>query len=618
MTYLRAAFARFRSDDRGAMAYLGVIGAIPLLMCMFYIVNSASAIQDKTRNQDAADMIALVHAAEAARSLNTVGMNQVTMTQAFATGVTSGSLIPIIHTQALMAAAAGAVVVGYMAGKCAKRYKFLKAIPIVGAALFAGAFAVCEVPSLLFAARMAAIVAKVELILLEFDVMAARTTSANAIDALNAMNDEIYRRFPEAVSVQAEQIAKEFKVRNIYFDDSCANGTGNEPRKAGSCNTSDKRQGMNLPMIKTPEMSLPKRVEAHARFCSALHFGTAGFQLPSLPLLSTILPGGIGASAMNGSYLLRGFDAFEGPLAYGGTDETNHLRDHVNDVTEIGEFVTQYYDEVQLKTVYDGLLNLWKLPTDSARTAIFTAEAGMELAESLATPPDFDTEEARENLEEGLDSGALTLEEYEDAIANLDDGLANVPAIGAKKPTQVGALNWPTEQTEDDNVYKDLVNLRVANMCGGDPIGGLTGGLFDGLGDFLGSVTGALPNINVWHPADEGMLPSISPQLDDFSDKYKVVAFSQRTPNNRWTENVFGNPTDHFFAFSQAAVINPDEIGLFSQNWEGIMTPARKMEDSGGDIVQRMQNVNPDGFADLATRLNAVVGEGDWANVVVR
>lgn len=596
------------------MAYLGILGAIPMVMLMFYIVNSASAIQDKTRNQDAADMIALVHAAEAARSLNTVGMNQVTMTQVFAAGVTSGSLMPIIILQIGLAAQATVAVTAANFKMC-KKYKIL-IIP----KLVAAAKAACMVPSALFAARMGALSARLATIIPEYSVFDAVQTMTKSVDALNAINDEIYSRFPEAVSVQAQQIAKDFNVTNIYFDDSCANGSGDEPRRAGSCKSNsggDQRQGMNLPIIKASDLPISntKRLAAHLRFCAGLKRGTVG---------GSIGPG-ISVTAMNGSYTLRGFDALEGPLDFGGPDNNNHLTDHINDLTKIGEMLEDYDFEINGPFVYDGLMfgaNVPFVAIDSAYTASKVGQAAVDGITALAPPPSAD--DAREQLEAAGDTGGVTTDQIDAALEGFEQ-VAAISPIGAKKPKNSGAIPMPgrSRQTEEENSYKDLVTARVANMCAGDPLGGALDAFgLQGVADSLPSVVnfalGALPAINVWFPADEGMIPTILPDIEDFSDHYKVVAFSNRKPNNRWSENVFGNPVQQFFTYSQGIVFNADEINLFSQNWEAMLMPATKLEDSGADIAQRMRAAKPTGYEPLADRLDAVVGEGTWADVVTR
>ena len=230
---------QFLESERGAIGFVAIFAAIPLLVALFMIVNSAKSINDRTRNQDAADMIAMVHAAEAARSLNTMSMNQVSMTQVFATGVTSGSMIPLILTQDAMAAANVGLLTGWQTNMCNKRYKALKAIPFVGSALYAAAMAACMAPLAAVLAELGSNAYRTTKIFWDYDVFDAVENSSNAINALDNKNTEIYDRFPEAVSVLAEQIAQDYKVQNIFFDDSCANPGGAGPVKAASCNDSD-------------------------------------------------------------------------------------------------------------------------------------------------------------------------------------------------------------------------------------------------------------------------------------------------------------------------------------------------------------------------------------------
>jgi len=580
---------RFGRDRRAAMGYVAIFAAIPLVVTLFYVANSAKAINDRTRNQDAADMIALVHAGEAARSLNTMSMNQVTMTQVFATGVTSGSLIPIVNAQLGMIALAGAMSSKHMNSKC----KPYKAVPYVGKVLFAG----CMVPLGVVLGEYAKILGETEYIRWAYDIHGALDTSSNAVNALNKANAEIYNRFPEAVSVLAEQIAQEYKVTDIFFDDSCANPGEPGPVRATSCDGSDKRQGMNLPVIKGG-------LDGHTRFCSGLHFGTAGLSLPDLGVggidLPSILPDIGDASLINGSYVKRGFPANDGPLGGGGSAETPHLRDFVNNETGIGKRVEDYYQTTSAENLFDGLLN-------PVATAMRLAEAALEVGELID--------------EELLES----------ALQEVEDAVSKVPKLRARSPDQVGAVNWPGEQTEDDNVYKDLVNVRVGNMCIGDPISAL-GGL-SGVLESFSFLTGALPDIDVYHYASDDMggpvpllssaqltLPVVQPGFDDYSDHFKVLAFSYRAPNARWAPGLFKPPAEGFTTYAQAIVYNPDEIGLYSQNWKALLMPAEKMEDTSKlkDVLARMPQKAPANFHSTKSRIEPVYQGSGWSDLVVR
>ncbi len=562
-------------DDRGAVGYLGVFSLLPLTLMVFYVVNSAEEVSEKTRTQDAADMIALVHASEAARSLNTISMNQVSMTQVFAAGVTSSSLIPIILAQDAMAISSGAIAAGWYAQTCNSRYSYLQSIPVVGGALYAAAFAACIAPLAAIETELMVNGINTTAILWKFDVYDAKDTASNAINALNAKNQEVYDRFPEAVSVQAEQIAQSIKVTNIYFDDSC-----NGSPEATSCNSSDKRQGMDLPIDKN------KRPDAYLRFCAGLHLGTGGFSLGGfgLPGLSTNV--NLGGGLINGSYVQRGFEYNEGPLTAGGNDEHPHLRDFVNRETRIGMLMEEYYHTLTAKNMFDGFMYGINAPKSVARGI----EAGLELGDLADV--DFQGDDNYEPIQEAI------------------------PAVGAKSLQSVGGINWPKEQTEDDNFYKDLVNLRVANMCAGDLTSAVPG--LSSLSSFFSFATGALPTINVYHPAGEGLVPTMQPGLDDFSDHYKVVSFVFRERNSRWAPQVFKAPIEGFYSYGQAIVHNKDEIGLYSQNWRARLMNSTKLEESGSAVMQRMQQDAYDDFSPLADRLQNVVNDSSWSTAVVR
>lgn len=577
---MAGATMRRLKSDRGAIGYLGAFAVLPMTLMMFYIVNSAEEVSEKTRTQDAADMVALVHASEAARALNTISMNQVSMTQVFAAGVTSSSLIPIILAQDAMAISSGAIAAAWQARTCNSNYSYLKSIPVVGAALFAAAFGACMVPLAAMETELLVNGINTTAILFKFDVYDAKDNASNAINALNAKNQAIYDRFPESVSVQAEQIAKSINVTNIYFDDRC---NGNP--KATSCDNSDRRQGMDLPIVKN------KKPDAYARFCAGLHFGTGGISLGTIGLgpLSSFLGGGdidLGGSLINGSYVKRGFPNNKGPLTSGGNDEHPHLRDFVNRETRIGHLMEEYYDALTAKSMFDGFMYGVNVP----KSALRTAEAALELGDLADV--DFEGDDNFENVVSG------------------------VPAVGQRSLQSVGGINWPTKQTEEDNYYKLLVNLRVANMCIGDPMGAIPG--LSSLSSFFSFATGALPTINVYHPAGEGLLPTLQPGLDDFSDEFKVVSFAYRERNSRWAPKVFKAPVEGFYTYSQAIVHNKDEIGLYSQNWRARLMPATKLEDSATDVVNRMQQDAEDDFDPLAERLQNVVTDDSWKTAVVR
>jgi hypothetical protein len=555
-----------------------MVSIIPLSLMLFYMVNSSKAIHEHTRTQDAADMVALAHASEAARSLNTLSMNQVSMTQAFASGVTGGSLLPIIAAHEVLVAIA--MFATFKEGHnniCDPRYSW---IPKVGKILYG----VCMVPTLTTEAKLLANGLRMAAILITHDPLNALNVASKSINALNAKNKALLDRFPEAASISAKQVAQSAQVTTLYFDDNCK-----DPDAAATCKSaSDKeRLGMNLPVSKNIFAGYP-------RFCAALFFGTGGADLGSLGL------GGVtqsfGASLFNGSYTKRGFPTLKGPMLFGGDNKTQNLRDFVSLETKVGDILHDFWRMMDNKSIYDGLLGAPIIALGAAAVALQVAEAV-----------------------------GLATDSMRDAVDDLMDEVLNFtgPILGAKSPEEAGGINYPYEQKEERNVYKDLVNVRTANMCIGDPVGKFTDAIgMSGVSQIASVVTGALPNIDVYHPMDEDVLPTIQPKLTDYSDAYKPLAFVFRKPNGRWSPSVFKNPTKGFHTYSEALVYNPDEIGLYSQNWQARLIPAEKMANHLSEIVTRMKSKAPSQFKSseygLIDDLTEVQNDNSWGDVVAK
>lgn len=570
---IKGVITKFRNDNRGTIGFITIVSLIPLTLMLFYMVNSSKAIHEHTRTQDAADMVALAHASEAARSLNTLSMNQVSMTQAFASGVTGGSLIPIIFAHEILVALAIAMSLKEGNSICNP----YKSIPIVGTILYGA----CMVPTLITVERFTENGIRAAAIFFTHDPHNALKVASDSVNALNAKNKALLDRFPEAASISAKQVAQSAEVTTIYFDENCK-----DPGAAATCNSaSDKeRLGMNLPVEKNVFAGYP-------RFCAGLFFGTGGADLGSLNL------GGVsqslGASLFNGSYVKRGFPTLKGPMLYGGDSETPNLRDFVSKETRIGDILKDYWRLVDNKSLYDGVLG-------GPLIALSAAAAALAAADAL-----------------GLPTGEL-----QDTVDDLLDEVLNAvgPILRAKSPGQAGAINYPYEQTEERNVYKDLVNVRTANMCIGDPVGKFTDAIgMSGVSSIASVVTGALPNVDVYHPMDEDVVPSIQPGLSDYSDSYKPLAFVYRKPNKRWSPSVFKDTNKGFYTYSEALVYNPDEIGLYSQNWQARLIPAEKMASKLSEIVTRMNRKAPSAFKNgLTEDLDAVKNEATWGDVVAK
>lgn len=557
MNRLRVHLGRFRRNERGAVAWLMCCGAVPMLLLLFYLTNTTKNIHEKSRTQDAADAIALVHATEAARALNTMSMNNVSLTQAFAAGTTSGALNDVAIFQAALSGLGSAAAAGYGAKICKK----WKKIPKIGAALFAA----CYIPNGTLAADAAYNAARAGLVLWNYDPHGAYTNAKNAALDLDAMNKEIVNKFPKRVGESASVAAKSAKVTDIYFDKNCAYG------QASSCSNSNKRQGMELPLDRNTTKSV-------LGFCAAMHFGSLGVKL-DLP--TKVIPP-VAVTLANGSYLRRKFPTGKGPM-YGGKGKKTHLRDYINEETSIGYIIHDYYRMARRKQLVDGIL---ALP--------FVGFNAVKVVTGMA-----------KDVFKGGDGDVPS--EVLEAIGTMYD----VP-IGTSLEKKF-KLNYPYKQSDDDNFYTDVVDFRIGTKCIGGAIPGVTQVL-----NSLSSVPmpfSTMPDFDTYYPKGVSFPPLPGPpSLDDFDDGFKPLGFTYRKPNKRWAPKLYKDPTKGFYAYSQAITFNPDEIGIYSQNWQARLMKADRIEIPG-PVADRMQSKAGGDFGTLASNLKKVKDLTGWKQV---
>ena len=569
---IKALFRRFGLDQRGVMGMLAICAAIPLTLLMFYTVNTSKALLDKTRAQDAADMIALVHAAEGARSLNTISMNQVSMTQAFSTGSTAGSLIATIVIHDLMLIAAVAATSLYMVQTCKKWAN----IPWVGAALAA----ICAIPSLTLIGELLINAFNVNEIFWKWDPHDSFDTAKKSILALNAINNKIVNRYPEAVEMAAKKIAKSANVTDIYFDQRCTEGE--------TCDQGNKRQGMNLPIEKDI-------FNGALSFCAAMHVGSigAGASIPALEGLGN-MSSMLEASFLNGSYVKRKFPFNKGPMM-AGNDDFPHLRDYVDATTRIGTYLNDYYDLAHDKNLFDGLLN----PVGTIASAVDAAGSTIDA------------------LEADEENGP-TQAQIDDAENQLETS-SSVSYLSTSLESKYG-LNYPWEQKTKDNIYTVMQNIKIVNICANDPIGSVTGDLgVGGISGFTDAVFPILPAIHHYHPRDIGIIPKLPvPSLEDYTDYYRPLAMVKRKSNKRWAPTIFKDSNEAFFTYGQSLLFNPDEMGLYSQNWQSRLIPATKMRDDLAGVLSRMDGQMSPEFQDMKDDLGAVQDMAGWSRLVAK
>jgi len=576
---------RFISDLRGQFAFLTVIGLIPLTFLTFSIVNSGSAIQDATRSQDAADMIALVHAAEGARSMNTLAMNHVSLTQNYAAAVHASSLdnAITIHNAVLSGAIAEAGI--YITDTCDFYPRTF------GGKIGGILFAICAAPATAYIGELALEIDRAQGIRRDYRPEDALAISGDALRALSDQNREIFDRFPEAVSEQASLIAEAHNVTDIYFDESCARGD------ATSCNPQDRRQGMELPV------TINEPSAAYLNFCAGLFFGTGGLSSANLPILDQVpgLSSFASVPLMNGSFEQRLFPLNQGPMHGGAANGDRYLPVHVSKTSEMGYALEDYQDMAHQKRLYDGVINVFRTP---AELTAFTARLASRLFWGRSTSGmQRDAEQSARNL---LDTFII------DGTSTAD--YHNGPGFA-----------YPMDQTPDTNIFTIMVEARIGAQCTGqigqaNNVGSQLTSFVTGVPG-LGGLFSTVPDFDLYHPVQGSgsitALPTITPDLDDFHDAYRPLAFVFREGANRWSPLAFRDPNPGFVRYAQGITYNPDEISMYSQNWRARLIPATRMLDRA-TVVQRMEGRVPPAFDDFRSDLHAVGGAAGWADLVTR
>lgn len=584
MNRLGRSLEAFCRDRRAQMAFLTIVGLIPITALMFSIVNSGSTLQDATRSQDAADMIALVHAAEGARSMNTLAMNHVSLTQNYTTAVHASTLDDTITIH--LAVLTGAILEAnlYIADTCGEYPQRFG--PKVGGILFG----ICAAPTLTYIGELVLEVDRTLGIRSDYRPEAAYRVASDALRALNAQNREIYDRFPQAVFEQAGLMAEAHRIDDLYFDESCARGV------ATSCDPANPRQGMELPVTINEPMA------AYLGFCSGLFFGTGGLATGHVPLLGDIPGLSIlgSTSLMNGSFERRLFPLNEGPMYGGAANGERYLPIHVSRTSGIGQALEDYQDMAHETRMYDGVINVLQTPT---RIASFAAR----LARRILL---------------GRSTGGIQ-RSYERRARSILDYLI----IGGTSTAEYGGpgLAYPMDQTRDRNIFTIIVEARVAAQCAG--LTGQGSGFGDQLVGFVSRVpdlfglSEPMPQFDLYHPVQGanavGGVVTILPGIDDFPDDYRPLAFVFRESNDRWAPNLFIDPNEGFVRYAQSIIFNPDELSMFSQNWRARLIPATRLLDRQA-VLDRMEGEIPESMQEFRRDLEAVGDVDGWDLVVTR
>lgn len=278
----------------GGVGLLTALALIPITLMLLAAMNSGQASHERRALQDSADAIVLSHQRWAARSLNTLAMNQVASTQVISVAIGAEALDDTLGI--LRGYSWGAIgwITKHALRECPK-FRFLPAVIVC--AIQHGIETREAVSALRYVSRTRS----------KYQLSNVIAFAHQALRTLDDLNHEIIERFPRAMQDMAQGHADRSGLEDWYFVHGCqAPGTR-------SCETQPTRGGKGLPVI----------AEGVFERCQALNFGT--------------LNGRTGFSS-------RGFPIGSGPLRYGGSEQTPDLKDHINKESEIGERLESFYE----------------------------------------------------------------------------------------------------------------------------------------------------------------------------------------------------------------------------------------------------------------------------------
>lgn len=315
-TSIKAALGRRR---RGVISLFAVLAMVPVSLNYAASINNGQAVDDRIHVQDSADALTMMHSTWASRSMNVLSMNNVSATQALTVAIASEALDEALTSLSIRSSVALTIIgahsllcFGYLprwwrVGYCFGRH-FVYSLEAQGALLF---------------------VASVRR---QYAPRHGIAVAYRALRAIDAMNREIANRFPAATGDIAESYRESFEIDTLHFADPCQ-GEGE------GCRSRNSSDGMSLPL---EEGGASARAEA----CLGMNLGTLGART---------------------TFHARGFPVGRGPVTYGGSDSNPHVRDHINEITEIGERLEswwEHHDELRMMrpgghTDFPDIANFW-------------------------------------------------------------------------------------------------------------------------------------------------------------------------------------------------------------------------------------------------------------------
>ncbi len=541
---------------RGALAMVAVAGLVPVTAMMSANLNTSQMVDDRRQAQDAADALATMHGTWSARALNIISMNNVTAAQLLSVAVGSEALFMTTTELTAGSLAATAVIKAHEAQHCTPRNQ---AEAILWSGPCIGWHEMVNFPAYLALARTADIVS-------DFDPAHGIRTARKALDAIDGMNKALAARHPRAMAEIAEENHRLLEINDHHFADPC-DGPG-----VTNCQTTNSGDGMALPI----------------EDASPLAYGR-------LALLMEI-----GANASDTTFLQRGFPRLKGPLSHGGSQRRPHLKDHINNITEIGNALYEFN-------------RFYKSRISHMPRRPFTGP-GSGIISGFLPPaePVYRGDRFQDRNTTFWDTLVPALE-FADPLNKMALGLMrNVPLMGFDRHNRHGYLVSSTQGRQRNNSFFN--NFLIAHGSVGlapkarsyVPIG------FD-IGRFEVVFPVTVPEI--WQL--EGIRP-IDPlppiEATAMPDAFRILAFGLKENSRRLAQSVMSSPVTTHTGYGQTGVFNPDGATLFTQNWHSKLMPATRMDaprDAGRNLGRQARS----GFDNLAEDLQQVQSFSSWSRV---
>lgn len=540
---IRAFLSRRR---KGAMAMVAVAAMVPTTAMLTSNLNTSQMVDDRRTVQDGADALAMMHGTWTARSLNIIAMNNVTTAQLLTVAVGSEALVATAVQLIATAGLTEGYILGHAGIHCTPRN-------LAEAILWTGPcttwHTMVALPALLAQSRAGSI-------LENFRPVHGVRTASKALRAIDGMNHALLARHPRAMSEIGQRYARDLGLNDFHFADPC-NGFGVQ-----NCTTRNTDDGMALPL---EDGGFPE----YALLYGLMRTGTIG---------------------VHTTFDARGFGFNEGPIRHGGSSRNPHVRDHINQITGIGNALNHF------QNFYSSRISDLPRRIDSGPGNSFG-------------PRNTQRRQRGRGIQRPTASGlgsvlnfTVRIQEIADTFNRIALNIAQfIPIIQKDRIPQFVRLLPARQDTNGPNSYTlafDAAYLTVMAPAVRNNSAGLLA-----------------PVPTQYRLAGMNSVTSVlTANPYDMPDPFHVLAFGLRDKSPRLSESVMGTSVQSHTGYGQVGVFNPDGASLFSQNWQARLMPATRMDNprqAGADLNRQAHS----SFDTLADSISAVTDTATWGRV---